>query len=104
MVLPLDVPDPEMAKPHGLNPFDRAGTTFKRVFYWGIFMNVAILEAGNSLNDKWLAGEIRDIAGRLEVGEIGAADVIDLVNVALGHHAITCKILVGAVCSEAKNA
>lgn len=39
MVLPLDVPDPEMAKPHGLNPFDRAGTTFKRVFYWEIFMS-----------------------------------------------------------------
>lgn len=39
MVLPLDVPDPEMAKPHGLNPFDRAGTTVKRVFYLEIFMS-----------------------------------------------------------------
>lgn len=61
-------------------------------------MHAKILEAGSSLNDKWLAGEISAVADKLESGEVGASDAVFMIEAASKHHAITCKILVGAVC------
>lgn len=60
-------------------------------------MNTAMLEKGCRLNDGWMAKDIREIANKLETGEIGAGDVARLIEDAERRHIITAKILVDTI-------
>ncbi|MGL5280330.1 MAG: hypothetical protein ACRC8W_00995 [Plesiomonas shigelloides] len=61
-------------------------------------MNTTMLENGCRLNDSWLAKDIRNIADKLDAGEIGAADVSMLIEDAEHRHMITSKILIDTIC------
>lgn len=57
-------------------------------------MNTELLTKCAEANDKKLASDIKQIADKLEAGEIGAQEAVDLFELALKGHVARCTSII----------
>ena len=57
-------------------------------------MNTEMLTKCAEANDKKLASDIKQIADKLQSGEIGAQEAVDLFELALNGHVARCSAII----------
>lgn len=57
-------------------------------------MNAELLTKCAEANDKKLASDIKRIADKLEAGEIGAQEAVDIFELALRGHVASCSAII----------